>query len=70
MTIVFKDGFYLEPDESIRQRGRQSRINRLKEVQEDNASNDAQDLDFNVPSTVLNKIDRVYGQQNTQGYPQ
>ena len=70
VTIVFKDGFYLEPDESIRQRGRQSRINRLKEVQEDNASNDAQDLDFNVPSTVLNKIDRVYGQQNTQGYPQ
>ena len=70
VTIVFKDGFYLEPDESIRQKGRQSRLARLKESQEDDASQDASDLDFNVPSTVLNKIDRVYGQQNTQGYPQ
>jgi len=70
VTIVFKDGFYLEPDESIRQKGRQSRLARLKESQEDYAANESSDLDFNVPSTVLKKIDRTYGQQNTQGYSQ
>ena len=67
VTIVFKDGFYLEPDEAIRQTGRQSRLTHLRERQEDESANASEELDFNVPPTVLNKIDRVYARQNTQG---
>lgn len=67
VTIVFEEGFYLEPDETIRQKGRQSRLTRLRETQEDNVANNSDELDFTVPPTVLNKIDRVYGRQNAQG---
>ena len=67
VTIVFKDGFYLEPDETIRQKGRQSRLIHLRETQEDESANASEALDFNVPPAVLSKIDRTYGQQNTQG---
>jgi len=67
VTIVFKDGFYLEPDEAVRQTGRQSRLTHLRERQEDEASIESDELNFNVPPTVLNKIDRVYGRQNAQG---
>lgn len=67
VTIVFKDGFYLEPDETVRQKGRQSRLTHLREAQEDEGANESDELNFNVPPTVLNKIDRVYGRQNAQG---
>jgi len=67
VTIVFKDGFYLEPDETIVQQSRQRQAARLREAREDEAQDNAGNLDFNVPPTVLNKIDRVYGSRRQEG---
>jgi conjugal transfer pilus assembly protein TraB len=66
VTIVFKDGFYLEPDETIRQQGRQSHATRLKEAQLDEVAS-ADNLNFNVPSDVLSQIDRA-PRRYSQGY--
>jgi conjugal transfer pilus assembly protein TraB len=66
VTIVFKDGFYLEPDETIRQQGRQSRVTRLKEAQMDEVAT-AENLNFNVPPDVLSQIDRA-PRRYSQGY--
>ena len=68
VTIVFKDGFYLEPDESMRQQGRQSRLTHLKEAQLDESTDVAENLNFNVPPDVLSKIDRTYSSTARQGY--
>ncbi|NDH09340.1 MAG: conjugal transfer protein TraB [Gammaproteobacteria bacterium] len=66
VTIVFKDGFYLEPDEKILNHGQNqnhhvsaaSHSSYAKNTDEDHQEN----LDFAVPAAVLNHI-----QQNNHG---
>ena len=67
VTIVFKDGFYLEPDETVLQQQRQRESARRSQAREDAAQDSAGNLDFNVPPNVLNKIDSVYGARRNEG---
>lgn len=58
VTVVFKDGFYLEPDDERRTHA----LNRAKEDEEAAglmASQNAADMNFTVPPEVLGKIDRT-----------
>ncbi|MCX7118830.1 MAG: conjugal transfer protein TraB [Legionellales bacterium] len=58
VTIVFKDGFYLEPDDAVIERGkhRQARV----PLESDAEGNP----DFTVPHEVLSRIDKAYAQSN------
>ncbi|HHU0079776.1 TPA: TrbI/VirB10 family protein [Legionella pneumophila] len=61
VTIVFKDGFYLEPDEdksqhAINQVKAQQKTHELIASQEDNQNSE---MNFTVPPEVLGKIDQV-----------
>jgi len=58
VTIVFKDGFYLEPDDAVIERGkhRQARV----PLESDAEGNP----DFTVPHEVLSRIDKTYAQSN------
>ncbi|RMW99871.1 TrbI/VirB10 family protein [Legionella jordanis] len=61
VTIVFKDGFYLEPDEdksqhAMNQVKAQQETNELIASQEDNQN---PEMNFTVPPEVLGKIDQV-----------
>ncbi len=58
VTIVFKDGFYLEPDDAVIERGkhRQTRV----PLESDAEGNP----DFTVPHEVLSRIDKTYAQSN------
>lgn len=58
VTIVFKDGFYLEPDDAVIERGKHRQANvPLEADAEDNP-------DFTVPHEVLSRIDKTYAQSN------
>ena len=61
VTIVFKDGFYLEPDEAqLQARQKAHDAHRLNtEHGFDESENDSSN--FDVPPQVLSQIDRVYG---------
>ena len=67
VTIVFKDGFYLEPDETLVQQSRQRKAARFREAREDEAQLSEGNFDFNVPPAVLNKIDHAYGTRAPEG---
>lgn len=67
VTIVFKDGFYLEPDEALLQKRRQTMATRRAEALQDQTSN--ADLNFEVPTSVLSKIDKTYSTQAEGTYP-
>ena len=70
VTIVFKDGFYLEPDETLLQRRRQAMAARRAEVAKNQTlPADNTDLNFDVPPSVLSKIDRVYSARTEGAYP-
>lgn len=61
VTIVFKDGFYLEPDEDKRQHAMnqvkaQQETHELIASQEDNQN---PEMNFTVPPEVLGKIDKA-----------
>ncbi|WP_282955846.1 TrbI/VirB10 family protein, partial [Legionella oakridgensis] len=61
VTIVFKDGFYLEPDEDKSQHAMQKlkaqqETHELIASQEDNQN---PEMNFSVPPEVLGKIDQV-----------
>ncbi|HHT9922940.1 TPA: TrbI/VirB10 family protein [Legionella pneumophila] len=61
VTIVFKDGFYLEPDEDKSQHAMQ-RIREREETRELIARGEegqSSEMNFTVPPEVLGKIDRV-----------
>lgn len=59
VTIVFKDGFYLEPDEDKHQRtSNPQHAMRAKEIPETPSELD-DNADFTVPPEVLSRIDRV-----------
>ncbi|WP_131783636.1 TrbI/VirB10 family protein [Legionella gresilensis] len=68
VTIVFKDGFYLEPDED-------KRAHALKQAKAEKdeqgllASNDepSSEMNFNVPPEVLGKIDRFNPVNQSEG---
>jgi conjugal transfer pilus assembly protein TraB len=59
VTVVFKDGFYLEPDEKITTQhasiSNQTVINESME-------GETESMNFNVPPEVLGRIDSTYGQ--------
>lgn len=58
VTIVFKDGFYLEPDDAVIERGKHRQVSQSLE-------SDAEgNPDFTVPHEVLSRIDRTYAQSN------
>ncbi|HHS8465259.1 TPA: TrbI/VirB10 family protein [Legionella pneumophila] len=61
VTIVFKDGFYLEPDEDQRQHA-MNQVKAQRETHELNAreeDNQNSEMNFTVPPEVLGKIDQV-----------
>ena len=58
VTIVFKDGFYLEPDDAVIERGKHRQVRQALE-------SDAEgNPDFTVPHEVLSRIDKTYAQSN------
>jgi conjugal transfer pilus assembly protein TraB len=70
VTIVFKDGFYLEPDEALLQKRRQTIATRRAEALQDKTLQaDNADLNFDVPTSVLSKIDKTYSTQTEGTYP-
>lgn len=60
VTIVFKDGFYLEPDEEVIARGQHANSTQATQrglpTNEDGTAN----ADFTVPPEVLSRIDKSY----------
>ena len=61
VTVVFKDGFYLEPDEDKRQHA-MNQVKADEESQELVASNEEGNegsMNFTVPPEVLGKIDQT-----------
>ncbi len=58
VTIVFKDGFYLEPDDAVIERGKHRQAN--VSLESDAEGNP----DFTVPHEVLSRIDKTYAQSN------
>jgi conjugal transfer pilus assembly protein TraB len=60
VTIVFKDGFYLEPDEDKSQHA-MNQVKAQQEEQELIAQEDNQnpEMNFTVPQEVLGKIDQA-----------
>jgi conjugal transfer pilus assembly protein TraB len=66
VTIVFKDGFYLEPDEAILQQGRRSIDARRADALKDITQDDSEAVNFEVPQSVLSKIDRTYTTHSAQ----
>lgn len=70
VTIVFKDGFYLEPDETILQKGRQTMAARRAEFAQDQAlQGEDAPVNFDVPTSVLSKIDHTYAAHQEGAYP-
>lgn len=73
VTVVFKDGFYLEPDEERRTHA----LNRVKEDEEaaglvaSQELTDGADMNFTVPPEVLGKIDHAnsFSRVETGGMP-
>ena len=69
VTIVFKDGFYLEPDEKLlnhneNQNHHVSRSNK-DQYSVDTSSDHEENLDFAVPAAVLNRIQQQnHGEKN------
>lgn len=68
VTIVFKDGFYLEPDEKILNHG-QNQNHHVRQTHHASyiASSDEDhhdNLDFAVPAAVLNRIQQNHGEAN------
>ncbi|WP_419421562.1 TraB/VirB10 family protein (plasmid) [Legionella sp. D16C41] len=69
VTIVFKDGFYLEPDEDKRQHALQT----LKAAQvtqsliANQEENETSEMNFTVPPEVLGKIDRMNTLSRNEG---
>ncbi|OGV51936.1 MAG: hypothetical protein A3F46_05720 [Legionellales bacterium RIFCSPHIGHO2_12_FULL_42_9] len=58
VTIVFKDGFYLEPDDAVIERGKHRQT--TLSIDSDAEGNP----DFTVPHEVLSRIDKTYAQSN------
>jgi conjugal transfer pilus assembly protein TraB len=68
VTVVFKDGFYLEPDEDKQQHA-QNQINKKQEARliASEEEQSAEEFNFTVPSEVLGKIDRMNTQNKSGG---
>lgn len=60
VTIVFKDGFYLEPDEKMLADARPRNSEYRRSSYSNHAAIDSKETDFNVPPEILNKIDSNY----------
>lgn len=58
VTVVFKDGFYFEPDEDKRQHA-MNQVKADEESQELVASSEGGSMNFTVPPEVLGKIDQT-----------
>lgn len=60
VTIVFKDGFYLEPDEDKRQHAmNQVHINKAQGLITSKEEEQASEMNFTIPPEVLGKIDHA-----------
>jgi conjugal transfer pilus assembly protein TraB len=71
VTVVFKDGFYLEADEEIQQRASRDFPKVHHAFQNDDDStplNDAAEMNFTVPPEVLSQIDST--EVSPRGVPQ
>lgn len=58
VTIVFKDGFYLEPDDAVIERGKHRQAGVPVDLDAEG------NPDFTVPHEVLSRIDKTYAQSN------
>ncbi|HAT8643618.1 TrbI/VirB10 family protein [Legionella pneumophila] len=66
VTVVFKDGFYLEPDEDKQQHAMNQSSTVAQKLITEESQNNSEEMNFSVPPEVLGRIDRTNVQ--TQNY--
>lgn len=68
VTVVFKDGFYLEPDEEKQQHAMNQSATHNQSLIAEDSQNTPEAMNFSVPPEVLGRIDRVNAQSQSQNY--